>query len=117
MFKGHAWEQFDLPRYCHGEMLLNLCNTGPARRRRQLVVLHDASTMMNPQDFSAAFRNWYRWLFASVMKRANVIATVSKFSASELMRCVGARRADIEIIYESGEHVLQVEEIVTFSIV
>ena len=109
LFKGHAWEQFDLPRHCREDMLLNLCNTGPARRRRQLVVLHDASTMINPQDFSAAFRNWYRWLFTSVMKRANIVATVSKFSAGELKRHVGGRCADIEIIYESGEHVLRAE--------
>jgi glycosyltransferase involved in cell wall biosynthesis len=107
--KGHAWEQFDLPRHCRAGLLLNLCNTGPARLRRQLVVLHDASSMANPRNFSAAFRSWYRWLFASLMKRANVVATVSEFSASELMRHVGGRGQGIEIVYEGGEHVLQVE--------
>ena len=109
MLGGHAWEQFDLPRHCRGEMLLNLCNTGPARRKRQLVVLHDASAMVNPRDFTAAFRSWYRWLFASVMKRANIVATVSEFSASELMRHVGGRGANLEIVYEGGEHILRVE--------
>jgi glycosyltransferase involved in cell wall biosynthesis len=109
ILKGHAWEQLDLPRHCRGEMLLNLCNTGPARRKRQLVVLHDASTIVNPQDFTAAFRSWYRWLFASLMKRASIVATVSEFSASELMRHVGGRGTNIEIVYESGEHILRGE--------
>jgi glycosyltransferase involved in cell wall biosynthesis len=43
------------------------------------------------------------------MKRTNIVATVSKFSASELMRHIGGRSAAIEIVYESGEHVLRVD--------
>jgi len=105
---GHAWEQFDLPRHCRGELMLNLCSSGPLLHRRQLVVLHDANTMANPWVFGFAYRNWYRWLFAGLMRRAQLLATVSKFSASELMRHVGGRAAArIEIIYESGEHILR----------
>jgi glycosyltransferase involved in cell wall biosynthesis len=73
-----------------------------------MVVLHDANTLANPWIFSLAYRSWYRLLFAGLMRRANVVATVSRFSASELMRHVGGRAAErIEIIYESGEHVLR----------
>jgi glycosyltransferase involved in cell wall biosynthesis len=105
---GHAWEQFDLPRFCRDEMMLNLCSSGPILHRRQLVVLHDANTVANPWIFSFAYRNWYRWLFAGLMRRAHIVATVSKFSASELMRHIGGRAAArIEIIYEGGEHILR----------
>jgi len=105
---GHAWEQLDLPRYCRDEMMLNLCSSGPLLHKRQLVVLHDANTMANPWIFNFAYRNWYRWLFAGLMRRAHIVATVSKFSASELMRYIGGRpAARIEIIYESGEHILR----------
>jgi glycosyltransferase involved in cell wall biosynthesis len=105
---GHAWEQLDLPRYCRGDMLLNLCSSGPLAYKRQLVVLHDANTVANPWVFSFAYRHWYRWLFAGLMRRAHIVATVSKFSASELMRCIGGRSAArIEIIYEGGEHILR----------
>ena len=105
---GHAWEQFELPRHCGDQLMLNLCSSGPLLRRRQLVVLHDANPMANPWVFGLAYRNWYRCLFAGLMRRAHLLATVSKFSASELMRYVGGRSATrIEIIYESGEHILR----------
>ena len=106
--KGHAWEQLDLPRHCRQELMLNLCSSGPLVHRRQLVVLHDANTMANPWIFSLAYRSWYRMLFAGLMRRASIVATVSKFSASELVRHVGGRAAArIEVISESGEHVLR----------
>ncbi|MGA8706217.1 MAG: glycosyltransferase family 1 protein [Steroidobacteraceae bacterium] len=106
--KGHAWEQLDLPRHCRRELMLNLCSSGPLTHRLQLVVLHDANTMANPWIFSLAYRSWYRMLFAGLMRRAGVVATVSKFSASELVRHVGGRAAArIEVISESGEHVLR----------
>lgn len=104
---GHAWEQLELSSQCGDDLLLNLCNTGPLTRRRQLAVLHDAGVMARPATYSFAFRNWYRWLFAGLMKNAELIATVSKFSAGELMTHVGRRAAGIELIYGAGEHVLR----------
>lgn len=106
---GHAWEQFVLPLHCRGEMLLNLCNSAPLLRFRQLAVLHDASVMVNPSHYSWTFRTWYRILCGGLMRNASVVATVSKFSASELMRFFGPRDRGIEVIYESGEHILRVQ--------
>jgi glycosyltransferase involved in cell wall biosynthesis len=104
---GHSWEQFELPNLCGGGCLVSLCGTGPAIYKRQLAVLHDANVMANPWVFSFAFRNWYRMLFKSLMRRAAVVATVSRFSASELTKYFGVRAAGLEVIYESGEHVLR----------
>ena len=106
-FRGHAWEQFELPRYSGDSTLLNLCNTGPVSRRRQLVVLHDAGVIAQPATYSFAFRSWYRWLFSGLMRRASTVATVSKFSAGELMQLVGRRASGIELIRGAGEHVLR----------
>ena len=105
---GHAWEQFELPGHCRGETLISLCNTAPLLKRRQLVVLHDASIMVNPSHYSRSYRTWYRVLFNGLMRRASMVATVSKFSASELARFFGSRKKGIEVIYESGEHILRV---------
>jgi glycosyltransferase involved in cell wall biosynthesis len=105
--RGHAWEQLELSRHCGDGTLLNLCNTGPIARRRQLVVLHDAAIVAQPATYSLAFRSWYRWLFGGLMRHAGVVATVSKFSAGELMRHVGGRAAGIELISGAGEHVLR----------
>ena len=106
-FTGHAWEQLELSGHCADDMLLSLCNTGPLTRRRQLAVLHDAGVMARPATYSLAFRSWYRWLFAGLMKHAGVIATVSRFSAGELMHYVGRRASAIELIFGAGEHVLR----------
>jgi len=106
-FQGHAWEQFELPRYSGDSTLLNLCNTGPVTRRRQLVVLHDAGIVAHPATYSFAFRSWYRWLFSGLMRRAQTVATVSRFSADELMHLFGCRASGIELIYGAGEHVLR----------
>jgi glycosyltransferase involved in cell wall biosynthesis len=106
---GHAWEQLELSRHCGSSMLLNLCNTGPVARRRQLVVLHDAGTMANPATYSLAFRSWYRWMFGGLMRRAGIVATVSKFSANELMQRVEARAAGIELIQGAGDHILRAQ--------
>ena len=104
---GHLWEQVDLPRYCRGQMLLNLCNSAPLFKSRQLAVVHDASFLVNPSHFSFPYRTWYRFLTAELMRNSSVIATVSKFSAAELMRFFGVRSRGIEVIYESGEHILR----------
>jgi glycosyltransferase involved in cell wall biosynthesis len=105
--QGHAWEQLELSHHCGDGTLLNLCNTGPITRRRQLVVLHDAGIVTQPATYSLAFRSWYRWLFGGLMRRAATVATVSKFSAGELIRHIGGRASAVEVISGAGEHVLR----------
>ena len=104
---GHRWEQMALPRLAGDQVLLNLCNTAPLLRQKQLVVIHDVATLANPENFSFAFRSWYRVMLAALMRRAHVIATVSRFSAAELTRLFGARQSGLEVIYEGGEHILR----------
>lgn len=104
---GQAWEQFELPRLAGDAPLINLCNTAPLLRERQLVVIHDAATLANPGNFSLAFRSWYRLMLATLMRRSRVVASVSRFSADELMRYFGARSRGIEVIHEGGEHILR----------
>lgn len=104
---GHAWEQLRLPRLRPESVLLNLCNSAPMTRKRQVVVLHDAGVVATPKSYSFAYRNWHRLLMAGIMRRADVVVAVSKFSASEIARHVGGRRGPIEVVYEGGEHVLR----------
>jgi glycosyltransferase involved in cell wall biosynthesis len=104
---GHLWEQLELPLYCRDDLLLNFCNSAPLLKARQLAVIHDASVMANPTQFSRAYRIWHSLLCKGLMRNASVVATVSKFSASELMRYFGTRSRGVEIIYESGEHILR----------
>lgn len=105
---GHAWEQTELARYCGDDLLLALCNTGPISLRRQLVLLHSTGVFTHPWTYSFAFRNWYRSLLVRLVRRVGMVATVSACSASELMKHIGGRAADIEVIEGSGEHMLSV---------
>ncbi len=105
---GQAWEQWDLPQLAGDAPLVNLCNTAPLGRRQQLVVIHDAATLANPGNFSWKFRTWYRIMLGSLMRRARVVASVSKFSAGELMRYFPGRKAGVEVVCEGGEHILRV---------
>ncbi len=106
-FQGHAWEQLDLPRLARARPLVNLCNTAPLWRQQQLVVVHDVGTVANAANYSLAFRSWYRLMHSAVMRRARVVATVSRFSADELAREYGKRPQGIEVISEGGEHILR----------
>lgn len=105
--QGHRWEQIELPRLAGDQPLVNLCNTAPLWRERQMVVIHDAATIVNPQNFSWSFRSWYRVMLASLLRRARVVASVSRFSAGELTRLFGVRGRGVEIIYEGAEHILR----------
>jgi glycosyltransferase involved in cell wall biosynthesis len=105
--RGHAWEQFVLPGLAGDEPLINLCNTAPVLRERQMVVIHDAATLANPGNYSLAFRSWYRVMLGALMRRTRVVASVSRFSADELMRHLGARARGVEVIHEGGEHILR----------
>lgn len=104
---GQRWEQLCLARMAPDEPLINLCNTAPLLRENQLVVVHDAATLANPQNYGVAFRSWYRVMLGALNRRARVLASVSRFSAGELTRLLGARARGIEVIGEGGEHILR----------
>lgn len=86
---GHAWEQTTLAFRTAGQWLLNLCNTGPLIKRRQLTFLHDAQPFAIPGNFSFAFRSWYQLLYRSQSMFAKRILVNSKFTARELHAHVG----------------------------
>jgi glycosyltransferase involved in cell wall biosynthesis len=105
--KGHLWEQVELPLHSGDGVLLNLCNSGPIALQRQVAVLHDVGVLATPASYSFAYRTWHRFLISALMKRAGVIATVSKFSADDITHFFGKRKQGIELIYEGGEHILR----------
>ena len=107
-FSGHLWEQLDLPLASRGGVLLNLCNTAPLAKRLQVVTLHDAAVLRAPQDFTWAFRSWYRVLWNGLARSRSTLLTVSAFSRSELCICLGLSESRIRTVPESGEHILAV---------
>lgn len=107
--KGHAWEQIELPLYTAGNLLINLCNTGPIMKENQITCIHDAAVFANPKNFSFAFRTWYKILFRTISKKAKKITTVSKFSKDELRRYLNVSPERIIVIYEGKEQIINLE--------
>lgn len=105
--KGHTWEQLELCRTSFDGVLVGLANTGPICHPRQLVTIHDASVFANPENFSLAFRSWYRVLIPWLGRRAKKILTVSKFSKSELIRYCNIPEAKIEVVYNGADHIIR----------
>lgn len=96
---GHAWEQLDLPcflRKANDSILVNLANTGPARHRNQVVVIHDVLHRRFPTAHSRTFRWWYGALTPSLIRHSRFVATVSEFSKAEIGETY--RRRDVTVI-------------------
>ncbi len=105
---GQLWEQLELPRAAAADWLVNLCNTGPVARRRQLVVIHDAATFRVGQSYSRKFRSWYGFMTPRLYRRSAAVATVSEFSRRELAELFGPRE-DVVVLPEGADHVLRGE--------
>lgn len=110
--RGNAWEQLILPFLARGSMLINLANTAPLLRRRQVVVIHDAGVFATPEAYSWKFRAWYRWLHRRLARGGTLIATVSEFSRGEIERCLGVPRGGIAVVGEGAEHILRPPRVV-----
>jgi len=103
---GHLWEQVVLPRHARGG-LLSLCNTGPIIARKHIVCIHDLNTRSFPSSYSVPFRALYRMLQPALGRRATRIATVSQFSADEIVRYSVCPRNRIIVIPNGHEHTKQ----------
>ncbi|WP_129715966.1 glycosyltransferase family 1 protein [Pedobacter sp. SYP-B3415] len=107
VLKGNAWEQFELPVYTAGRLLVSLCTISTLFKRRQLLMVHDASFAANPQFFPKALRKWYNFAIPILGKKVCRLITVSQFSKAELCKYFGFKPYNIDIIYNSAEHILR----------
>ena len=105
---GTAWEQLELPRGLGDAWLYSPCNVGPLARRKQIVTIHDAQVYLAPLAYSAAFRNWYRWLLPRLARRACLVTTVSDYS-KRMLEAFGVLPPDKAVVIHNGaDHILRV---------
>jgi glycosyltransferase involved in cell wall biosynthesis len=82
---GHAWEQAVLPTKARSaRLLLNPANLAPLAFPRNVVVIHDAAALRNPQWYSPMYARTQRRLLPLIARRARLVITVSDFSRREL---------------------------------
>ncbi len=102
---GHRWEQTCLPR--HGTPLLSLCNSAPLMARNRVVCLHDTNVYDVPGSYKIGFRAFYKTIHPLIARSAEVVTTVSHYSAAQLVRHLKIRRDRIVVIPNGHEHALR----------
>lgn len=107
--RGHLWEQCVLPAGLGSSWLINLCNTGPALRRKQVVMIHDAQIYTQPGTYSLAFRLFYRMLLPVLARRSRVVLTVSEYSRRGLEKHGVVPPGKAHVIHNGVDHFGQVE--------
>lgn len=103
-FKGHLWEQLELPFYAKNGLLVGFCNTGPLLLKNQIVTFCDASIYRIPEAYSTFFKIWYRLLFTIIGRRAKGLLTISNFSYYELVACCGIQPQKLTVTYPGIDH-------------
>lgn len=101
---GTAWEQLELPAYCHGHLLFTLSGGAPLLYSRNIITIHDAAVAAFPEGYSRAYRVWYAGLCRRMARTAEHIITVSHFSKSEIAKWYQAPSEKISVTYLGSDH-------------
>lgn len=114
-FQGVTWEQVSFACYVrvHGLRALSLCNTAPILAPG-VVCIHDVFYRSRATDFRGNIRGWlavrwHRFQYAWCSRFAQRIVTVSRYSASEIMRWYGVPPERITIAGNGWEHITRIE--------
>jgi len=102
--RGTLWEQITLPIASRGRTLINLCNTNPILKRRQVVMVHDMAIYDVPNGFSKKFRLWYQLCFTMLPRMEPLVLTVSAFSKSRISHHLKIDESRIAVIQPGADH-------------
>ncbi|MGN6408290.1 MAG: glycosyltransferase family 4 protein [Curtobacterium sp.] len=109
-FRGQLFEQVVLPLTTVGRTLVSMGGPAPLLKRRQVVVLHDASVFVVPGSYSRRFVTWYRVMMRAVSRGGARLVTVSAFSAGELAGALRLPPDRFTVVPGAGSHLRTAEE-------
>jgi glycosyltransferase involved in cell wall biosynthesis len=101
--KGHLWEQFYLPTQLKRRLLWSPGNTGPLVVSRQVLTVHDVSSLDHPEWFEGKFALWYAALLPRLIRKVDAIITVSQFSKDRIVRLTGVDPERVNVIFNGVE--------------
>lgn len=105
VFKGHLWEQVELPlllkRYGN-PLLLNYTSTGPLGYSNKIVTVHDLVFIHHKEAISFAFRNYYKYMVPLSVKTSKKVLTVSDFSKNDICNTYNITREKVDVVYNAG---------------
>jgi glycosyltransferase involved in cell wall biosynthesis len=89
---AQAWEQVALPAQAArlgAALIFSPANLAPLAWPRNVLVMHDAAVLREPQAYSRAYRAWHARVGVACARRAVSVITVSQFSRRELIELAG----------------------------
>jgi glycosyltransferase involved in cell wall biosynthesis len=89
---GQLWEQIALPAVAarrRAAVIVSPANLAPLAWPRNVLVLHDVSTLRHPEWYGRAYAAWQRGLVPALARRAARVVTVSEFSRAEVAATTG----------------------------
>jgi glycosyltransferase involved in cell wall biosynthesis len=102
--RGNLWEQITLPIAARRSTLVNLCNTNPLFKRRQVVMVHDMAVFDVPQAFSKKFLLWYRFRFSILPRLEPIILTISSFSKERICHHLRIDASRVAVLPPGADH-------------
>jgi glycosyltransferase involved in cell wall biosynthesis len=102
--RQNLWEQVDLPMVTMEDLLFSPGNSGPILKSRQVLTIHDASVFAFPRAYSFLFRLKFKIVLGSLVKRASLVLTNSRFSRRELAKYFQADPDRFDVIYYGADH-------------
>jgi len=95
---GHLWEQLVLPCRLRGRLLWSPGNVGPLSVSRQVVTVHDVTTIDHPEWFTPSFALLYRTLLPRLARRVRRVIAVSEFTKGRIAATTGVDPDKVVVI-------------------
>lgn len=107
------WQQISLMNYCRRNKAVCVCfctNVPYLYARNSIQVIHDASTLANPEFYRKKFLIYNKITMWRIAKKLRRIVTVSNFSRREINKYCLKNTREIDVIYNAADHVKRVNE-------
>jgi glycosyltransferase involved in cell wall biosynthesis len=98
---AQAWEQVALPAQAarlRADLVFSPANLAPLAWPRNVLVMHDAAVLREPDAYSRAYRAWHAAAGLACARRATAVVTVSEFSRRELIDLAGLAPSRLTVI-------------------
>lgn len=100
-FAAQTWEQVALPalaRRTRAALVFSPANLAPLAWPRNVLVMHDAAVLREPDAYSRAYVLWHRRFGLAAARRALAVITVSEFSRGELVSLAGLDPSRVHVV-------------------
>jgi glycosyltransferase involved in cell wall biosynthesis len=98
---AQTWEQIALPAQAArrgAALIFSPANLAPLAWPRNVLVMHDAAVLREPEAYSRAYRAWHARAGLACARRAVAVITVSQFSRRELVELGGLDPSRLTVI-------------------